>query len=1747
MADHAADPIEVAVPLSTHPDTALRRLGIIVQEGTHGLLRWRVRYDARADAWVRVATDKRLAATSADVTNRKDHLPRALIHVVGHLDLSTPTGLMPNPRKAPESGSLTPLPGSLGPRASGPANPLASFDLIGSRPNSSHQQDADRNDTFPKAVTITNLPAQAFSDHATPREIQPPPRKAKAPKPGPPTGQEQQNLLRRYITRSLVTSAHRTGALIINSASGEAAQLLSKGIRGIVQVQLQGAACDDQAQRLLLLGIHPYRSNRQVQRDPHFTHHLMLYDSRAKLRTRPNSTTPSTSRAQVTAYTQALIQDLTTHRLPTEPGDLPQRTPIHSVVTVLVGGSRKVVKFELLHSVNRGWPILILEGSGGYADILAKTVKRVRSLGSDGVVSKDDFRQCLGTVDALTAEILNQGHYLIIDEGTPPEDVEMFLEKSLMGNEILRKCWQEYATWMDNQNAKWRLYNTLQLSILAMQILTTFGAVFMTYCLLMWGNVHPRSWANANEAVTHLWQILQMSVISFPIIISLVQAIDNRLDPGGKSITLRCAAEDLISQILRYRTMTGEYSAKGLKDMESKVKDRLPPGTSLTKDMMLNIKLQDITTSLYQTDISSGGTILPYKGILPPKDIRDLGDDGFMPMSPDQYVYLRLQRKQDYYHNLAVLYGRTAQVLSISIDTFVATGSCIAALAAYRYNELETWVAFTTCLVSSLRRYTDYSRTEWRHQKYNKTYMQLCTVGTWWSAQGAIRQQDSRNTLVEQTERAISDEVDAWSQQMHKAIAKERSERKEQNEELMRMLREQEGYQQAMKDLGMEWLDHDAVMEAISNPNGPDAEKLLAKLGDLANQIGGLEQVKEVAGEVVKTVEDVVDKAEELQKAIVEKMELIKSHALGVADKVPDMLESLVAGVDSLKLPDRLGEGMVRIFGYLDVLDSAQQTGAQALDLVQRFSQRQVLETGKQVLVEQIFTAMVESVDSTIYKLLLEKTTKEDVVAEFWTLAAEQKNEMQSMQQVGITWKKGSLVNILKNQDIKNVLFALDEELRLKVAPRLAEVAHRLHYDGENGIRRMFDCLCSEISDLDIDELHATAAGTAGLLETRRKIQKLGATLKLELLPKEDILLLFPKEMHAVLRTKSQVQLASYLKKVKVGTFAQMSVGTLVHPQSLNHWRNLEEFVARLRASPPDLQECLIVTMSKLSQSDANRMSKMALLNQIRSDDNFHPGLLGLLEGVTDGVFTEVVSAVLGVVANSPSGRLFSILASEGLSLDLRELVPVPYRAELVKRLRQITVLDPQARESMSVETFLTTLGHPKLIESFESMEPSIWRGLVRRARGLSAGALPIHMFTRVLQEWIEGGRFPLLLQHLRASNVDMRALILHFGLHVESQDFGAESARGLYQSTEDLLQLLGDQMLPPLLARMDVGPVLEVFADLSRALGRDNILTYTYNDLLGAIGPGLREKFVAVFTWHENQRRLVEDIEQFNWIVKPPSEQDFRTRYFPQGGAQAAWPPFAGTAFTCEEAYLVVSRLLQNLTVHRGLPYRLWMHLCWSLPHFDLCSIIPDPLTRHKMMGCLVLLFDKERDKPRQSKLEEEPLVALNRKQIISRFTGLNLRDGEYLASFLRLLSQKQLQDMLACAKELLTKHWGGRLFTTYTRETLLFKDTDKEDAITTLLLHIYLEPMEVSKLFEGFDAQAFCRRTQADRQKLLSRYLQSEHMVEEMLRYEEKDIEDIFEPLREWVEIRHVMAAAKQEVEQEAVTKLIQVLKPF
>ena len=495
------------------------------------------------------------------------------------------------------------------------------------------------------------------------------------------------------------------------------------------------------------------------------------------------------------------------------------------VVSVLFGGSH-FEKFRLIRHVQKRWPLLVVEGSGGYADVLCSIIGKVRDIvhadfeakggravGGQGdkaagpsQAGLDEYRKFLSGIDSTTAEIIINGHVQLIAKGAKTNEFSRKIENSLNGNETLEKAWLLYAAWGYNAVLQRRLYFWFNLVIVVLGVLTTAASVSQTFVLLVYEDDAPPDMARQKP----LWLGLQWSVITLPIVSTLFQAIANKYAPGPKWVRLHHASERLLSEIYKYRTGTLEYSATGGrgplnaggddsgsdgtkaaataatvsaasaaasgvpeddeagKAEEPKERSGLAPPTdtahlqATSKEELLQARCHMLTDFLSESDVANV-TLKPYEGSLPPKNIKRNGDDGFSSLGPDQYRKVRLETKIAALEKRALAESRTIFVAVFSVNAFNATGTMLASLAAYGLGYMQAWVSLTAALSAAVTRWLDFSRLVYLNSKLNVSINNLGSVSVWWAGQGAnADNREDRDRLVEDTELHILEETLLW-------------------------------------------------------------------------------------------------------------------------------------------------------------------------------------------------------------------------------------------------------------------------------------------------------------------------------------------------------------------------------------------------------------------------------------------------------------------------------------------------------------------------------------------------------------------------------------------------------------------------------------------------------------------------------------------------------------------------------------------------------------------------------------------------------------------------------------------------------------------------------------------------------------------------------------------------------------------------------------------------------------------------
>ena len=389
-------------------------------------------------------------------------------------------------------------------------------------------------------------------------------------------------------------------------------------------------------------------------------------------------------------------------------------------LVVLMGGGSHAVA-EVQQAVRRGWPVLMLEGSGGAADALVRQFEAGEADGDDPVV----------------AEILADGYLAAITLGDKAagavDALARALQREFGGDSVLRLAWQRFGALDEAAKSQQQDFGKLQGWVLVLGVVVVGLSVLHSV-----GQAHDldMSW-------------LRYVLILVPILVSALIAIGNRFSPGKRWVLVRAAAENLKREIYRYRVRPRRALADG------------------TREKQLQKAMENITRRLARTEVNSMG-MPTYKGPMPPLYAAADGDDGMSLLDVDRYVRLRLTDQLKYYGDKTAKLDRQARTRQTTAIVIGALGTLLAALGPATV----PWVALTSALASAAMAFLGYKQFETTLTSYNQTATDLQNLLAWWTALLPDEQALAENVdkLVDTTEKVLGDEQDGWAQNMTDAL-----------------------------------------------------------------------------------------------------------------------------------------------------------------------------------------------------------------------------------------------------------------------------------------------------------------------------------------------------------------------------------------------------------------------------------------------------------------------------------------------------------------------------------------------------------------------------------------------------------------------------------------------------------------------------------------------------------------------------------------------------------------------------------------------------------------------------------------------------------------------------------------------------------------------------------------------------------------------------------------------------------------
>ncbi len=425
--------------------------------------------------------------------------------------------------------------------------------------------------------------------------------------------------------------------------------------------------------------------------------------------------------------------------------ELRQNAP---VMTLLVNGG-DISKQEVLQSVRRGWPVVVITGSGGLADELAERwrEKSARPSFIQRVLQRP--KEALPIKDPDIVEIIDTGDISLFPSDGRVEDLRVLLKRPAFKQQrrVLAQTEERraYIALMARQHQK--AFKELQRWIALLGLLAIVLALGQIQ-LEMLGWLKPG---------TFFWDgVYHFFVVLVPIIVSALLAIAAYFTWGNKWVLLRAAAEALKQEMYRYRMRTGIYTGQSTAQDGS--------NRSLPPDAQLAEKAKMITQRLMQTEVNIAA---PTSSHAPgaPKARGAQADDGLSDLTPDLYIKFRLEDQLSYYRREIIRLNRQLKLFQSGAIIFSGLGALLAAFVTL-------WVPLATAIAAAITLYLQYMQVANTLTKYNQSVTDLENIKQWWTALPAAGQEKNRSLLVDSTEGILGSEQDGWSQRMHDALEK---------------------------------------------------------------------------------------------------------------------------------------------------------------------------------------------------------------------------------------------------------------------------------------------------------------------------------------------------------------------------------------------------------------------------------------------------------------------------------------------------------------------------------------------------------------------------------------------------------------------------------------------------------------------------------------------------------------------------------------------------------------------------------------------------------------------------------------------------------------------------------------------------------------------------------------------------------------------------------------------------------------
>ena len=449
-----------------------------------------------------------------------------------------------------------------------------------------------------------------------------------------------------------------------------------------------------------------------------------------------------------------------------------QRVPI---LTILVNDS-PTARDEVVRSVRQTWPILVIGGSGGFADQIQKARQDkqnyLQALSEWKPGDPNKLKPVLPFIDdPILAEVIAEGDLHFFPITDVPEKLELYVDLRLKANDILSQAQAHRQVYAGDAKRQENNFRRQQIWILFLGVLITALAALKS----VEGNVPFLS----VDIKIALGNVLYYILIAMPVVLALLIAGANRFNAGNRWIKMRAATEAFKREMFRYRTRTGIYS--DIQVIQNKT----------TREATLAKMLE--TISRYWVESNLDFAIFPaitrypsarqaQKGVTPkaleqgkPAEQGKLKDRLSVYLPPNGYIEKRLVDQLNFYKDRSQRLGRQLVWLQWIILGLGGLATLLAAL------HIELIITVTTAIAGALVTYLEYNQVANTLKQYNHAILTLTNIQNWWVALGdAQADQANIDKLVDDVEATLQSEQAGWVQQMQTALTELRAQQAKQ-------------------------------------------------------------------------------------------------------------------------------------------------------------------------------------------------------------------------------------------------------------------------------------------------------------------------------------------------------------------------------------------------------------------------------------------------------------------------------------------------------------------------------------------------------------------------------------------------------------------------------------------------------------------------------------------------------------------------------------------------------------------------------------------------------------------------------------------------------------------------------------------------------------------------------------------------------------------------------------------------------